>query len=58
MKLNMEILTNRILYAFFTDYKVIPFHHFTKKTQKTPLREIVKAKSELEDYIRRNKNDG
>ena len=61
--LNSEIwesrpLSNRILYAFFTENKIVLLHHFTKKTQKTPLREIVKAKSELEDYIRRNKNDG
>lgn len=58
MKMNMEILSIRILYAVSADYKIILLHHFTKKTQKTPLREIVKAKSELEDYIRRNKNDG
>ena len=28
-------------------------HHFTKKTRKTPKREIEKAKREIEDYKRR-----
>ncbi|MCR5031879.1 MAG: type II toxin-antitoxin system RelE/ParE family toxin [Lachnospiraceae bacterium] len=28
-------------------------HHFKKKTQKTPSREIEKAKRELDDYMRR-----
>ena len=49
---------NRILYAFFADNKIILLHHFQKKTQKTPLREIIKAKNELEDYSRRHKTDG
>ena len=31
----------------------IMLHHFVKKTQKTPKREIEKAKRELEDYLRR-----
>ena len=50
-------ISNRILYAFFTDNKIILLHHFPKKTQKTPLREIIKAKNELEDYTRRYLND-
>jgi len=28
-------------------------HHFQKKSQKTPRREILKAKSEMKDYISR-----
>ena len=50
-------LSNRILYAYYEDNKFILLHSFTKKQQKTPKREIEKAKRELEDYKRRNKND-
>jgi phage-related protein len=46
-------LTNRVLYAYYKDDTFIMLHHFVKKTQKTPKREIEKAKRELEDYLRR-----
>lgn len=50
-------LSNRILYAFYKDNTFILLHHFMKKTQKTPPREIEKAKREVDDYRRRHKND-
>ena len=50
-------LSNRILFAFFNDNRLILLHHFPKRTQKTPAREIIKAKNELEDYKRRHKTD-
>lgn len=50
-------LSNRILYAFYDGNTFLLLHHFIKKTQKTPSREIEKAKRELEDYKRRNRND-
>lgn len=46
-------LVNRILYAFYKNNTFILLHHFEKKTNKTPKREIEKAKRELEDYKRR-----
>ena len=46
-------LSNRILYAYYKDNCFLLLHQFKKKTQKTPRREIEKAKRELEDYRRR-----
>lgn len=46
-------LRNRILYAFYKENEVILLHHFTKKTRKTPKREIEKAKQNLKDFIER-----
>ena len=50
-------LSNRILYAYFDNNTFVLLHHFRKKTQKTPAREIEKAKREIEDYKKRNKHD-
>lgn len=46
---------NRILYFYFKDDTFILLHHFHKKTQKTPRREIEKAKSERDDWINRKR---
>lgn len=40
---------NRVLYFFYKNNKYILLHHFVKKTQKTPRREIEKAKKEMKD---------
>lgn len=48
-------LRNRLLYAYYKDNKFIILHHFVKKTQKTPKREIEQAKRNLQDYLERNK---
>ena len=45
---------NRILYAYYKDNKFVILHHFIKKTQKTPSREIQKAKNNLRDFLERN----
>jgi phage-related protein len=42
---------NRVLYFFYKDNKYVLLHHFIKKTQKTPKREIERAKREMVDYI-------
>ena len=42
--------SNRILYAGWSGSKYVLLHVFTKKTQKTPRREIEQAKRELEDF--------
>ena len=44
-------LKNRFLYAYYKDNKFIILHHFIKKTQKTPKREIEHAKRNLQDYL-------
>lgn len=44
---------NRVFYFFFKNDTYVLLHQFRKKTQKTPKREIEKAKSERTDYISR-----
>lgn len=46
-------LRDRILFAGIVDGRFVLLHHFMKKTQKTPAREIAQAKRELADYIER-----
>lgn len=47
-------LRNRILFASCIDNKFVLLSIFMKQTQKTPKREIEKAKRYLEDYIKRS----
>lgn len=46
-------LRNRILFVAWTGDGYVLLHHFIKKAQKTPAREIEKAKRELADLIER-----
>ena len=46
---------NRIFYFFFENNTFVVLHQFRKKSQKTPTREIAKAKAERNDWITRNK---
>ena len=48
---------NRVFYFFFQDNTFVLLHQFRKKTQKTPKREIEKAKRERDDYLFRKEND-
>ena len=48
---------NRVFYFFFQDNTFVLLHQFRKKTQKTPKREIEKAKQERDDYLFRKEND-
>lgn len=48
-------LRDRILFAAWVDGGFILLHHFMKKTQRTPRREIERAKSELADFIARRR---
>ncbi len=51
-------LRDRILFANFDNNKFILLNCFIKKTQKTPKKEIEKAKRLLKEYIRRqSKNE-
>lgn len=48
-------LRERVLFATWIGGGFILLHHFMKKTQKTPRREIEQAKKELADFIERSK---
>lgn len=49
-------LRDRILFVAWVNGSYILLHHFMKKTQKTPAREIDKAKRELADLLERGVN--
>ena len=42
---------NRIFFFYFDHGTYVLLHHFRKKSQRTPHREIVKAKAEMKEYI-------
>ena len=48
---------NRVFYFFFQDNTFVLLHQVRKKTQKTPKREIEKAKRERDDYLFRKENN-
>ena len=50
-------LRNRILFFQCYKDKIILLSHFTKKTQKTPKKEIDKARRLMKDHIERSKDD-
>lgn len=43
---------NRVFYFYYDKSQYVLLHHFRKKSQKTPAREISRAKAERNDYIR------
>ncbi len=42
---------NRVFYFYHKDGTFVLLHHFRKKSQKTPRREIDRAKGERDDYL-------
>jgi phage-related protein len=46
---------HRILYFTFTGRRFVLLHGFTKKTEKTPIREIEIAVKRMEEYISRRR---
>ena len=50
-------IRDRVLYAAWDGDSFILLHHFMKKTQKTPKREIEQAKRNLADYRERSKEN-
>lgn len=50
-------LRDRILFAGYVDGSFVLLHTFMKKTNKTPRREIEKAKQELQDFRERGEED-
>jgi phage-related protein len=53
-ELRKESSTNiyRMIYFFFTGRRIVLLHGFTKKTQKTPQKELAIARSRYEDFLR------
>lgn len=51
-------LRDRILFAMWVGNSFLLISHFVKKTKKTPLREIEKAKRLLKEFLERSKKDG
>jgi phage-related protein len=47
-------IQDRILFVAWRKNKFLLLHHFVKKTQKTPRREIEQAKNNLADFIARS----
>lgn len=50
-------IRDRIFFVAWVDGGYVLLHHFMKTTQKTPRREIEKAKKELEDLMERGLDD-
>ena len=48
---------NRVFYFFMEEDTFVLLHHFRKKSQKTPRREIEKAKVERKDYLERREEN-
>ena len=47
---------NRVLFFFFHNDTFVLLHHFRKKSQKTPHREITRAIAEMTDYLSRKEH--
>jgi phage-related protein len=47
-------LSNRIFFFYWKDDAFVMLHHFIKRTQRTPKREIDKALSNMTDFIERS----
>ena len=47
-------LAHRVFFFYWRDDTFVLLHHFIKKTQKTPSREIDRAKRNLKDFLERN----
>ena len=48
---------DRMFFFAIEDGVFIMLHHFTKKTQKTPPKEIEQAKRNMEDFLKRRPKD-
>ncbi|GHV39502.1 hypothetical protein FACS1894187_19540 [Synergistales bacterium] len=48
-------IRERVLFAAWVNNSFVLLHHFTKKTQKTPNRDIEQAKRNLKDFLDRQK---
>jgi phage-related protein len=51
-------LRDRFFFFAWQSDKFVLLHHYIKKTQKAPAKEIAQAKRNLKDFMERSKNDG
>lgn len=47
-------LSNRIFFFYWKDNRFVLLHHFIKKSQKTPARELEQARLKLKDFLERS----
>lgn len=47
-------INNRIFFFYWKDNNFVLLHHFIKKSQKTPVREIIQAKNKMKDFKERS----
>lgn len=47
-------LSNRIFFFYWKEYKFVLVHHYVKKSQKAPKKEIKKAMNNIKDWMERN----
>lgn len=47
-------LRNRIFFFYWKDSKFVLVHHYIKKSQKAPKRELEKARNNIKDFLERN----
>lgn len=47
-------LSNRIFFFYWKDNQFVFVHYFMKKSQKTPKKEIEKARKNIKDFLERN----
>lgn len=50
-------LSNRIFFFYWKDNKFVLLHHYVKKSQKAPPKEINKARLNLKDFLKRKGDD-
>jgi phage-related protein len=50
----LRSFANRIFFFYWKGNKFVLLHHFIKKTQKTPQREIEQARLKMKDFIERH----
>jgi phage-related protein len=50
-------LAHRIFFFYWRENTFVLLHHFVKKSQKTPSKEIEKATLNLKDFLERNKQN-
>ena len=47
-------LANRIFFFYWKDDKFVLVHHYIKKSQKAPKKELDMARKKIKDYLERN----
>lgn len=47
---------NRIFFFYYDKGTFVLLHQYRKKSQKTPIKEIIRARTEINDYVKRKEN--